>query len=374
VSVEKEATAGRIYRPKFASVPEWVANHPHILSHPTALSTYVHLFLLGDFKSRITTSDWREITQATGWSRATVMRAMKVLREAGAAVLEGYDVRLPMDNPASLKCETETGRVSNVRLESLKCETAPYTEVNSEKDTDSDESGAVTDEIPPAKKRAPKTATKPAAPTGKPKLYPLAAALAREWQIDLKTATPAESGQAFKTAKNLANLDQPATPTAVAAVASALRIKWRDDRFPDKWARLTPYAIEKNWSEGSALAGLTEVTEELVTDPDLLRRAAIYHDYADNLEWTDAEGNTRNESPDGCGIAPPAHPDGGPVDRDGRRFKWVMERRVYLSPTRGAQGPASDILQQEVGDSAETVPQSLRNDSSVSPSEADLGN
>ena len=94
---EPATELGAVIKAQFAQVPEWVATHPDVLGSPTALAVYVHLNLLGNFKTRVTTSDWREITDATGWSKPTVMRAMKVLRDAGAMVREGANVRLPMD-------------------------------------------------------------------------------------------------------------------------------------------------------------------------------------------------------------------------------------------------------------------------------------
>jgi len=102
----KKPQEGVVLKTRFAQVPEWVALHPAILKHPTALAAYVHLFLLGDFKARITTSDWRELSDVTGWSKPTVMRAMKVLRDAGVVVREGADLRLPMDLPG-IKSDTE---------------------------------------------------------------------------------------------------------------------------------------------------------------------------------------------------------------------------------------------------------------------------
>jgi DNA-binding transcriptional ArsR family regulator len=109
---------GEILKTRFATIPEWILTQPEILASPTALVVYGHLFKLGDFKTRITTSDWHEIVQSTGYSKPTVMRAMKVLRECGAAVREGENVRLPMDDPG-LKYETEPGDQSQIRDKSV---------------------------------------------------------------------------------------------------------------------------------------------------------------------------------------------------------------------------------------------------------------
>lgn len=120
----------QLARTRFAQVPDWVATHPAMIEHPTALATYVHLSLLSDYRTRVTTSDWRELTKATGWSKPTVMRAMKVLRDAGVVIRNGGDIWLPMDPPPGIKNDTESDRrsqkrdqaVSDVRLAPLSTE------------------------------------------------------------------------------------------------------------------------------------------------------------------------------------------------------------------------------------------------------------
>jgi hypothetical protein len=114
--VTRTTTAG-LRRTRFAQIPEWVIAHPIMLEHPTALAVYAHLFLLADYKSRrVTTSDWREITGVTGWSKATVMRAMKCLRDAGAVMRDGADLVLPMDQLVGRKYDTQ-GREPSVKNE-----------------------------------------------------------------------------------------------------------------------------------------------------------------------------------------------------------------------------------------------------------------
>lgn len=128
-----ESGTARVGRTRFAQVPAWVASHPMILEHPTALAVYVHLGVLSDYRTRITTSDWREITNATGWSKPTVMRSMKTLREAGAVIRNGGDIWLPMDQPAGIKNETEPDDQSQIRDRSVSdVRSAPLSTENSE--------------------------------------------------------------------------------------------------------------------------------------------------------------------------------------------------------------------------------------------------
>lgn len=128
----KEPPTGTIVKPRFASIPEWVVGHPLVLASNSALTVYAHLHLMGDFKTRITTSDWREIVARTGLSKPTVMRAMKVLREAGAVVRSGDDIKLPMDIPG-LKYETEDNSESQIRDKTVSnMRIAPLLSENSE--------------------------------------------------------------------------------------------------------------------------------------------------------------------------------------------------------------------------------------------------
>jgi hypothetical protein len=120
-------------KPQFAQVPAWVARHPDLLSNQTALAAYVHLSLMADYKTRLTTSDWRELVEVTGWSRPTVMRAMKSLRDAGVIERVGDVLRLPMDEPVGLIFDTESpgesqkrdSAVSNMRLAPISTEIIP---------------------------------------------------------------------------------------------------------------------------------------------------------------------------------------------------------------------------------------------------------
>jgi hypothetical protein len=63
---------------------------------------------MADYKTRISPSDWHELSEVTGWSKPTVMRAMRVLRETGAVERNGDDLRLPMDAPLGLTYDTES--------------------------------------------------------------------------------------------------------------------------------------------------------------------------------------------------------------------------------------------------------------------------
>lgn len=105
------------------------------MDKPASMVVYAHLCLLGNFKTRVTTSDWHEVTSATGYSKPTVMRAMKVLREAKAVVRHGDSLFLPKDRPG-LKYETDESQIrdqsgSNLRL-------APLLTESSEKDVEDD--------------------------------------------------------------------------------------------------------------------------------------------------------------------------------------------------------------------------------------------
>lgn len=352
MSVEKGTTTGRIHKTKFASVPEWVAAHPHILSHPTALSTYVQLFLLGDFKSRITTSDWREITQATGWSKPTVMRAMKVLREAGAAVREGDDVRLPMDNPSGIKCETLP--VSHLIPESLTCETAPYTESNSEKDTDSNESDARSEEIPPPSKPAKKRATENA-------YTDIELAI---WNAYPRTRNRNKAAT-IRRVRYWVGRDE--SEDAMLSAATAFAVEMADTE--PQWIKHgeTFFGPDKIWEDyvttGAATAAWTP-------DPEARRRAEMYDEFYETQQWTDDEGEVHKNGPELSEIMPPSHPEGGHMDRFGRKFKWnSRDRRVYedggQNVTIGAQGFAGGTLPTRSDESATSSNSALRSTLSV---------
>ena len=124
-----DRTLATLRKTRFAQVPDWVVGHPKLLAHPTALAAYVHLALLADYKTRVSPSDWHELSDATGWSKPTVMRAMKALREAGAVQRIGDDLRLPMDPPAGVIFETEdqirSRPVSDLTLAPLSTEVIP---------------------------------------------------------------------------------------------------------------------------------------------------------------------------------------------------------------------------------------------------------